>query len=201
MSWIDEIPYDQADPSLKRIYDRVKGPNNNVDNVLSVHSLRPHSLVGHMTLYKNVLHNANNTLPKWYLETQGVYVSQLNNCSYCVEHHFAGLRRLLGDDSLANKIREAIDRGSFDDVLDDRMKAGMGYAVQLTREPHTLNEQHISDLRKAGFSDGEILEINQVVSYFNYVNRSVLGLGVNIKGDVLGLSPGDSDDPENWSHD
>jgi len=27
-----------------------------------------------------------------------------------------------------------------------------------------------------------------------------LGLGVNLKGDVLGLSPNNSDDPENWNH-
>ena len=64
MSWIETIPYEAAGPNLKRIYDRVKGPDNNVDNVLSIHSLRPHSLVGHMALYKNVLHNSNNALPK-----------------------------------------------------------------------------------------------------------------------------------------
>jgi len=39
-----------------------------------------------------------------------------------------------------------------------------------------------------------------VVSYFNYVNRTFVGLGVNTDGDVLGLSPGNSDDPDNWSH-
>jgi hypothetical protein len=39
-----------------------------------------------------------------------------------------------------------------------------------------------------------------VVSYFAYANRTVLGLGVNTDGDVLGLSPGDNDDPDNWSH-
>ena len=50
MSWIKTISYEDADPSLKKIYDRVKGPDNAVDNVLSVHSLRPHTLVGHMTL-------------------------------------------------------------------------------------------------------------------------------------------------------
>jgi hypothetical protein len=44
------------------------------------------------------------------------------------------------------------------------------------------------------------LEINQVVAYFNYANRTVLGLGVETSGDLLGLSPGDSDDPENWQH-
>jgi len=63
-----------------------------------------------------------------------------------------------------------------------------------------MSEEDVGALRLAGWSDGEILEINQVASYFNYANRTVLGLGISLEGDVLGLSPGDSDDPENWSH-
>jgi len=38
-----------------------------------------------------------------------------------------------------------------------------------------------------------------VISYFNCANRTVLGLGVNIEGDVFGLSPNDNDS-ENWNH-
>ena len=55
-------------------------------------------------------------------------------------------------------------------------------------------------MRTAGLDDGEILEVNQVVSYFAYVNRTVLGLGVTTEGDTLGLSPIDSEDPANWQH-
>ncbi len=55
-------------------------------------------------------------------------------------------------------------------------------------------------LRQAGLGDGEILEINQVVSYFAYANRTVLGLGVSTRGDALGLSPGDSERPDDWRH-
>ncbi len=33
-----------------------------------------------------------------------------------------------------------------------------------------------------------------------YVNRTVLGLGCSTEGDILGLSPNQSDDPANWSH-
>ena len=58
----------------------------------------------------------------------------------------------------------------------------------------------VDALRTAGLDDGEILEVNQVTSYFAYANRTVLGLGVDTQGDVLGLSPGDSGDPNNWSH-
>ncbi|MEM6807386.1 MAG: peroxidase-related enzyme [Bacteroidota bacterium] len=200
MSWIKEISYEAAKGQLKKLYERVKGPNNQIDNVLSVHSLRPHSLLGHMTLYKNVLHNRNNSLEKWYLEALGVYVSFLNACEYCVSHHYEGLKRLLADDLESEKFIQAVRTDQMQTVFEGRELAGFSYARKLTKEPSRIVEREISDLRSAGFSDGEILEINQVVSYFNYVNRSVLGLGVNTEGEILGLSPGDSEDPENWGH-
>ena len=64
----------------------------------------------------------------------------------------------------------------------------------------TIQEKDIVRLKSCGFSEGEILEINQVASYFNYVNRIIVGLGVTTDGDVLGLSPNKSDDASDWSH-
>jgi len=201
MSWIKIISYENAESKLKKIYDRVKGPNNNVDNILLIHSLRPHSLVGHMTLYKNVLHNSNNTLPKWYLEAIGVYVSYLNNCDYCFQHHYEGFKRLYDHDAASEKFKQAVVKDDLTGVFEDHYLAGIQYAKDLTLNHNDITEEHIKGLRAQGFSDGEILEINQVASYFNYVNRTVVGLGVDTKGDIIGLSPNNSDDPNNWSHD
>lgn len=128
MSWLSIIPYEQADPKLKRIYDRVKGPDNNVDNVLGVHSLRPHTLTGHMTLYKSVLHHSSNVLPKWYLEALGVYVSRLNNCNYCVEHHWHGLKRLWNDDSRSDEFLRKVNLDEVESFFGDRLDIGMVYA-------------------------------------------------------------------------
>ena len=116
MSWIDTIAYEKADAKLKALYDRVKGPNNNVDNIMMMHSLRPHTMEGHMAIYKYVLHHRDNTIDKWFLETLGVWVSTLNKCDYCVEHHFAGLKRLLNDDAKANQIRSAIDTNNIENA-------------------------------------------------------------------------------------
>ena len=74
------------------------------------------------------------------------------------------------------------------------------YAKLLTLNPTLVSKQDIDELLNVGFSDGEVLEINQVTSYFNYANRTVLGLGVNIQGDILGLSPNNSSDENNWNH-
>ena len=40
MSWIETIAYEDANTKLKALYDRVKGPDNNVDNIMMMHSLR-----------------------------------------------------------------------------------------------------------------------------------------------------------------
>ncbi len=200
MSWIKTIPFKEATGQLKKIYQRIKGPNNNIDNVLSIHSLRPHTLTAHMGLYKSVLHHSGNSLPKWYLEALGVYTSYLNKCDYCFEHHFAGFSRLLNNNTDAQKYKQAVITNSIEDFMDGKWLVGASYSQRLTLEAHKITKNDIEALRTSGFTDGEILEINQVVSYFNYVNRSVLGLGVNTAGDILGLSPNDSDDPNNWNH-
>lgn len=114
MPWIETVAYEDATGKLKMLYDRVKGPNDNVDNIMMMHSLRPHSMEGHMALYKYVLHHSGNTLPKWFLEVLGVWVSALNECNYCVAHHFAGLKRILGDDARAHAILAAIEARDLD---------------------------------------------------------------------------------------
>jgi uncharacterized peroxidase-related enzyme len=200
MTWITTISYDAAEGALRDLYGRIKGPDNNVDNIMLAHSLRPHTMEGHMAIYKYVLHHPRNELPKSYLETIGVFVSILNQCSYCIDHHFAGLLRLLRDDERARQIRAALDAGNPATAFEGRELAGLLYVQKLTTDPASLLRADIEKLRESGFDDGEILEINQVAAYFAYANRTVLGLGINTEGDVIGLSPGDSTDPENWSH-
>ncbi len=200
MSWIDIVSKEQAAGRLRELYERVAGPDGTVDNVLQIHSLRPHTLEGHMALYKSVLHHSGNKLPKWLLETIGVYVSLLNGCTYCVEHHFAGLSKLLKDDERLRQIRHALKTENFEDTFEQREQAILDYARQLTKSPGAVRENVIERMRTGGLDDGVILEVNQVVSYFAYVNRTVLGLGVTTKGDTLGLSPNDSADPVNWQH-
>ncbi len=200
MTWISTIAYDDAAGTLKKLYDRIKGPDDNVDNIMLAHSLRPHSMEGHMALYKYVLHHPRNTLPKSYLETIGIWVSLLNECRYCVEHHFGGLSRLLEDDARATAIRESMEQRNLAQAFEARDLAGLEYAEKLTMNAAGVAKEDIENMRSAGFDDGQILEINQVTAYFAYTNRMVLGLGINSEGDIIGLSPGDNSDPENWSH-
>jgi len=200
MTWIATISYENAEGILKELYNRIKGPDNNVDNIMLAHSLRPHSLQGHMALYKYVLHHPRNQLPKTYLETIGVYVSIINQCDYCIDHHYAGLLRLLKNNERGSAIRASLGCSDPGAVFTGRELAGLKYVEKLTKHPSSVSETDINILKSSGFDDGEILEINQVTAYFSYANRTVLGLGISTENDIIGLSPGDTSDPENWSH-
>jgi uncharacterized peroxidase-related enzyme len=195
------IEPDQASGRLQKIYQRVQAPDGQVDNVLKVHSLRPHTLEGHMAIYKAVLHHSGNRLPEWYLEAIGVLVSRLNGCTYCATHHAEGMKRLLKAESIAS---DAYIRSLKDNEpgkpFTQREQSGLAYARKLTQIPGQVEKTDIDGLRNAGFDDGEILEINQVTAYFCYANRTVSGLGVNTEGEVLGQSPATGGDDAGWSH-
>lgn len=55
------------------------------------------------------------------------------------------------------------------------------YADKLTRTPWEMQPEDVEALRQAGFSDADILDINQVTGYFAFVNRLADGLGVELE--------------------
>lgn len=90
--------------------------------------------------------------------------------------HGAALTRESGDASLT----ETVASGRFE-RLSERMAALCRYAVKLTTAPHGMQQSDIEDLRGAGLDDRGIVDANQVVSYFNYVNRVADGLGIELE--------------------
>lgn len=185
-AWITMIPIEQATGKLKEMYDRVKTPHGTVDNVMRVHSLRPQTMDGHVTLYRSVLHSPDLTLPLWFLECIAVVTSLANRCDYSFTHHWANARRLLANDARADEILSAMKRNRPEDVFAGKELELIRYAHTLTVAPGGVTENDVEACRAAGADDGEILEVNQVCAYFNYSNRLLNGLGVTTEGDVIG---------------
>jgi uncharacterized peroxidase-related enzyme len=52
------------------------------------------------------------------------------------------------------------------------------FAVKLTTAPGAMDDADVKDLRSAGFSDRDILDIVEVVGYYAYANRVADGLGI-----------------------
>jgi len=188
VSWIVSITYQQSRGLLRKLYEQLKGEQDYLDNVLTVHGLRPHTLGGHLSLYRSVLHHPANRLPVWHRELAGWYVSWLNGCAYCVAHHRQGVFAAAPERSVAEAIMEACEQGELSWV-GEPLTSMLGYVAKLTREPGKMTRADVQALRAVGMDDGSILELNQVAAYFAYVNRTVQGLGVSLRGDRPGWTP------------
>ncbi len=185
-AWIEMIEDEDATGTVKEMYDKARSPHGTVDNVMRCHSLRPHTMAGHLALYKSVLHNPDNTLPFWFLEVVASYTSTVNNCKYSLTHHFMNARRLINDKARSDAIYTALEDQAPEREFDGKELALLNYAKKLTAEVGKMEASDMEPLRVVGCTDGEILEVNQVVAYFNYSNRVLNGLGVTTEGDVIG---------------
>ncbi len=94
-----------------------------------------------------------------------------------MQHHGAGLHKLTRNDDLVAQLKR--DFRSAELSAPDR--AMLDYVVKLTEAPWTMERGDIEDLRKQGFSEAAILDINQVAGYYAFVNRLADGLGVELE--------------------
>lgn len=186
-AWIKMIPEIEATGPLMEMYDLARTPHGTVDNVMKVHSLRPHTMQGHVALYRSVLHHPDITLPLWFLEVVASYTSIKNRCAYSLAHHFHNARELISDDEKADRIYVALVNGKPEEEFTGKELALLQYADKLTLFVGDMEKPDVDALRNAGCDDGEILEVNQVVAYFNYSNRLLNGLGVTTEGDAVGF--------------
>ena len=185
-AWVRMIEDQDADPELLEVLKLARTPHGTVDNVMRVHSLRPNTMKGHVMLYRAALHDDANTLPMWLQEVIGSYVSLLNDCDYSYANHWANAKHLMGDDAKADAAETALKNRSPGDAFDGKTLALLRYAQKLTLTPGDMVHEDVTALTAAGVDDGEILEANQIIGYFNYVNRCLNGLGVTTEGDIVG---------------
>ena len=185
-AWIEMLSVRDATGLLKEAFEDAKTPSGTVDNVMRIHSQRPHTMLGHLALYRSVLHNSKNILPLWFLESVGVYTSILNKCEYSFTHHCSNMRRLLEDEKRADLIENALRSQTPEDAFSGKELALLRYTLKLTKNPGEIEFEDLKEVKLGGASEGEILEVNQVCAYFCYSNRTINGLGVSLEGDIVG---------------
>jgi len=190
-AWISMIADEAADEDLLAALSLARTPHGTVDNVMRVHSHRPNTMRGHVALYRAALHDDANTLPMWLQETIASYVSILNGCDYSLQNHWANARHLIDNTSKADAIEKALHNDTPEAVFTGSELQLLRYAKKLTRFPNEMQAGDVAALKDAGLDDGEILEANQIVGYFNYVNRLLNGLGVTTEGDTVGYYASD----------
>ncbi len=172
------VPPGEASGELLEAYEGAAKSRGKVANVVTVHGLNPRALTAMMDLYLAIMYGPS-PLSRSHREMIATAVSSVNGCGYCVSHHSEALRVTAKDDLLA----VAMARDYRQAHLRPEERALVDYAIKLTREPARVTHSDIQRLRDHGFDDRAILDANLVTSIFNYFNRVVSGLGVELEED------------------
>jgi len=180
MSWIDEIEGDDASGKLETIYAELVEKRGKVSNILKVHSLNPEAMGNHLDLYMTIMFGKSG-LSRAEREAIAVVVSATNDCAYCVNHHAEALRRYIKDDETLEMLMTADGL----ETLEPRLSNIVRHAEKLTSAPSAMTESDLGELRAVGLSDRDILDLSLIVSYFNFVNRIALGLGVEYSAEEM----------------
>ena len=188
MSWIDVIGESEAKGQLADTYAELKRKRGKISNILQVHSLNPAALGSHLDLYMTLMFGRSG-LSRLEREAIAVVVSANNDCDYCVAHHAEALRRYLADEDTLNMLKSADGL----ETLEPRLSNIVRHAEKLTTAPGAMTESDLGELRAVGLSDRDILDLTLITSYFNFVNRIAVGLGVNFSAEEL---RGYLDDPD-----
>ncbi|MDY0255475.1 MAG: peroxidase-related enzyme, partial [Tenuifilaceae bacterium] len=100
--------------------------------------------------------------------------------AYCANHHQEALNAYWKNPERVEKLG-----GKYMELdLSQRELLLCKYARELTQTPQSFgSNSNIEPLRNAGLDDRAILDATLVVAYFNFVNRIVLSLGVDLEND------------------
>jgi len=173
MAWIRVVEEQAADEELRAVCEKVKGSRGKMANIMAVHSLRPRAMEAHMDLYMAIMFGRSG-LSREEREVVAVVVSAANRCDYCIAHHAEALHHYWKD---SDRLQALID-DPHSAQLPARAQALVDYALKLSHRPTEMNESDVEALRGHGLADEDVLTVNLVASYFNFVNRIALGLGV-----------------------
>ena len=180
MSWIEEIEPEESEGQLAEFYSGLIKSRGKVSNIMKVQSLDVKAMETHMELYLSLMFTRSG-LSREEMEMLATVVSVKNGCKYCLNHHGEALNNYWKDDARLAAFIE--DYGSA--TLSDKQRAMLNYGAKLTEAPESMFEDDIESLKSVGFSDTQILRINMITSYFNFVNRIAVGLGVEFTEDEM----------------
>lgn len=171
MTWIDTVGWSDATGTLREAYDWQAASLGEPTEFTQLGSLYPELVMERLRLYK-VVEAAPSALSPIERRLAAFVASSLNGTPHCA----SGLVHRLRDLDVNS---EWIDRASHGEgVGDERLDAIVAYAAKLTRSPADMDAGDVEALRRVGFADLDILDLNNVIAYFNYINRVANGLGL-----------------------
>jgi uncharacterized peroxidase-related enzyme len=181
VSWIRTVPQAGASAELKPIYDSMRAHSSHgaVANLWQASALDPRGLAAMFAHYETLMREPA-PLTKAQAELIALVVSATNGCAYCVAHHAPKYAAAVGDQAIARAVAKDYREAN----LSARDRVLLDCAVALTCEPAERKLEDIERLREYGLGDDAILKATEIAAFYNFINRMVCALGVELEPGV-----------------
>lgn len=137
-----------------------------VPNIVAALSHRPAELKA-FSAYNQAFNAKESGITKAEKEMFLIATSAANGCAYCVVSHGAALRLATSNpfisDQIAANYREA--------DITKREKAIIDFAMKVSFDSKSINEEDFETLRKQGLSDEDIWDVAGITALYNLSNR------------------------------
>lgn len=174
MAWISTIPWDEADGELLDAYNWQAKALGEPAEFTMVGSLYPAIVEERLRLYRAV-EDCPSALTPIERQSAAFVASTLNGTAHCA----SGLRLKLASLGLPDATLDAIDSDPANvSTGDARFDAICEHAAKLTARPTDMIAADLDALRDVGLTDLDLLDLNNMVAYYCYINRVVMGLGI-----------------------
>lgn len=170
MSRIKSLSVQEAKGEVKDLYQNLEKKMGKVLNIFLNMGNSPATLKG----FLNLSEAANQTsIPPELREQIALIVGQANQCQYCLSAHTTLAKGLGISDQIIMKARHG-------ESQDPKSQAILKFAKMVVENRGHISNQEVANLKAAGVSDKELVEIillinvNMFTNYFNLITDPII---------------------------
>jgi uncharacterized peroxidase-related enzyme len=172
--WIATVAWQESSGVLRDAYDWQAASLGEPTEFTMLGSLAPELVRLRLELYRTV-ENVESGLSRLERRVVAYVTSTRNGTPHCS----SGLERQLDDLGLA---AEVVQRAATTPEQlasgDDRLDAIAAHAAALAARPWEIDAGDLDALRSHGLDDVDLVDLNNIVAYYAYINRVANGLGL-----------------------
>ncbi len=174
MARIKPLEKEHVAQEVRPIYEEIEETFGWVPNIFKTYANFPPLLKANWEKVKAVMMAG--SLRRELKEAVALVVSEANACQYCIVAHGLALQQLgfsrESIDALVKNLKESGFQPKDQKILEVARKS--------TKDANSVTDQDIAELRKAGWSDSEIVEAQGVMELFTGFNKFLDSLAVDI---------------------
>ncbi len=175
MAYISLCPYEDMDPKIQEKAKPILEKTGRLGDIFELIALNEDIYFATDNMVQSYLLKET-LLPYSTKERIALLISIENGCKMCVDVH-KNIAKMLGmSDEQVTEVLEGVESIN----CSDKEKKLLNFCIRASqKDNYKMQQSDIDAIKKAGYSEAEILEAVAITAYFNYINTlsNVFGLG------------------------